>query len=253
MASPDQRGKAATGGLSLSRPAKIRLAIVTAIALFGIWGFGSLGVWQINRLAWKTDLIAQVDDRLAADPVPLPPASDWQDVSRDDEYTSVTLTGTYLNDEEVQIYTPSDYGPADWVLTPMELTSGGIVMVNRGIVPQDIALTGDFDRIDGETTVTGLLRISESEGWLFSRDSNPDEGLWYRRDIGSITEAKGFENAAPFFVDEELATTDSWPRGGQTVVSFRNSHLSYAITWFALALVVAVAFVLVLRFELKRR
>ncbi|NVK60575.1 MAG: SURF1 family protein, partial [Rhodobacteraceae bacterium] len=101
-------------------------------------------------------------------------------------------------------------------------------------------------------TVTGLLRISESEGWLFSRDNDPENGLWYRRDIGSITAARGYGDAAPYFVDEEATAPGRWPSGGRTVVSFRNSHLSYALTWFALALMVAGAYGLVLRQELRR-
>ena len=230
-----------------------RLIIVTLIAAIGIAGFGSLGVWQVKRLSWKLDLIERVDSRIHAEPVPAPGPEAWDAITRDkDEYTRVTLTGEYLNDDEVLIYTPSEIGPANWVLTPLRRDDGTIVMVNRGLVPLVAAGEGDFDHIDGETTVTGLLRISESEGWLFSRDNDPENGLWYRRDIGSITAARGYGDAAPYFVDEEATAPGRWPSGGRTVVSFRNSHLSYALTWFALALMVAGAYGLVLRQELRR-
>jgi Uncharacterized conserved protein len=231
---------------------RLRLIIVLIIAALGIAGFSSLGIWQVKRLHWKLDLIERVDARIHAAPVPAPGPADWLTITREkDEYTRVTLTGTFLNDEEVLIYTPSDFGPGNWVLTPLQRTDGSIVMVNRGIVPQDRASSGDFTRIEGETTVTGLLRMSEDKGWLFSQDNDPENGTWYRRDIGSITSAKGFDKAAPYFVDQELTDPSGWPRGGQTVVSFRNAHLSYAITWFALALVVALGVVLVLRHEYK--
>ena len=231
-----------------------RLIIVTLIAAVGIAGFTSLGIWQVKRLHWKLDLIERVDSRIHAEPVPAPGPAAWPTITaEDDEYTRVTLTGRFLNDEEVLIYTPSDYGPADYVLTPFERDDGTIVMVNRGIVPLERAQSGDISRIEGETTVTGLLRMSEDKGWLFSRDNNPDEQLWYRRDIGSITEAKGFERAAPYFVDAERTDSDGWPRGGQTVVSFRNSHLSYALTWFALGVLVLSGYALILRQELRSR
>lgn len=231
-----------------------RLIVVTLIAAIGIAGFTSLGIWQIQRLHWKLDLIERVDSRIHAEPVPAPGPGDWPAITAaDDEYTRVSLTGRFLNDEEVMIYTPSDFGPADWVLTPFERDDGTIVMVNRGVVPLERAQSGDIARIEGETTVTGLLRMSEDKGWLFSRDNNPDEQLWYRRDIGSITEAKGFDRAAPYFVDAENSAPGGWPRGGQTVVSFRNSHLSYALTWFALGVLVLSGYALILRQELRSR
>ncbi|WP_460273577.1 SURF1 family protein [Celeribacter sp. ULVN23_4] len=229
-----------------------RIVLVTIIAAIGIAGFMSLGIWQVKRLHWKLDLIERVDARVHAAPVPAPGPTLWSAITREkDEYTRVTLTGTFLNDEEVLIYTPSDYGPGDWVLTPLELSDGSIVMINRGVVPQEQAMAGDFSRIDGETTVTGLLRISEHKGWLFSQDNDPENGNWYRRDIESITEAKGYDQAAPYFVDQDLTDPTGWPRGGKTVVQFRNSHLSYAITWFALAALVLGGYGLFLRNELR--
>ena len=139
-----------------------RLIIVTLIAAIGIAGFTSLGIWQVKRLHWKLDLIERVDSRIHADPVPAPGPEAWSTINaEDDEYTRVSLTGRFLNDEAVMIYTPSDYGPADYVLTPFERDDGTIVMVNRGVVPLERAQASDFARIEGETTVTGLLRMSE--------------------------------------------------------------------------------------------
>ncbi|WP_434287828.1 SURF1 family protein [Celeribacter sp. SCSIO 80788] len=233
---------------------RLRLLIVLILAALGITGFMSLGIWQVQRLHWKLDLIERVEARIHAAPVPAPGPNLWPTITREtDEYTRVTLTGSFLNDDTVLIYTPSDFGPGMWVLTPLRLADSTIVMINRGVVPQDHALSGDFSHVEGETTVTGLLRITEDKGWLFSQDNDPANGKWYRRDIASITSAKGFDQAAPYFVDQELTAPTGWPRGGQTVVSFRNAHLSYALTWFALAAVVALGAALVLRHELRRK
>lgn len=228
-----------------------RLILVSLFAGVMLAGFLGLGVWQMQRLHWKLDLIERVDARIHANPVPAPAFTTPVDRERD-EYTRVTVTGTYLNDDEVLIYTPSDFGPGYWVLTPLQRDDGSIVMINRGVIPQQNAEAAEFDRIDGETTVTGLLRMSEDKGWLFSRDNNPDERLWYRRDIGSITQALGFDSAASYFIDEDLTQPGAWPRGGMTVVQFRNAHLGYALTWFALALVVVAGYGLLLWYELRR-
>lgn len=239
----------------MSRPRRAaRLVLTALLAALGIAGFSALGLWQIERLHWKLDLIARVDARIHVDPVPAPGAADWPGISAESaEYRRVTLSGQFLADKTVLIYTPSDYGPADWVLTPLARDDGTVVMVNRGVVPDDIARAGGVTTPEGPVTVTGLLRISEDRGWLFSRENDPAARKWYRRDIGSITETLGLSPAAPYFVDAELGDPAAWPRGGQTVVAFRNAHLSYALTWFALAAVVALGAGLVFRHELRGR
>lgn len=229
-----------------------RIIIVSLVALLGVMGFVKLGVWQVHRLQWKLDLIQRVDARIHADPVPAPGPADWPAITAErDEYLRVTLNGRFLNDQAVLIYTPSDYGPADWVLTPLARDDGTIVMVNRGVVPEALARQGAYARRNGEVTVTGLLRMPEDKGWLFSRANDPEHGLWYRRDIASITHAKGFAHAAPYFVDEADNAAEGWPRGGQTVVTFRNAHLSYALTWFALAVVVLAGHFVILHQEMQ--
>lgn len=223
-----------------------RLVLITLIAAIGVGAFGALGIWQLQRLQWKRDLIARVDSRIHADPLPAPGPGAWPAITAEkDEYRRVSLTGRFV-DDDVLIYTPSDYGPADWVLTPLARDDGTIVLINRGLVPEELARAGDYARETGPVTVTGLLRMSEDHGWLFSRENNPEQQKWYRRDIGSITAARGYEMAAPYFVDQGLNDPQAWPRGGQTVVRFRNAHLGYALTWFALAAVVMVGYGLVL-------
>ncbi|MGI3163351.1 SURF1 family protein [Pseudooceanicola sp. 200-1SW] len=231
-----------------------RLILVTLLAVIGVAGFAWLGTWQVQRLHWKTDLIERVEARIHAAPVAAPGPEAWAGISREgDEYTRVTLSGSYDHGDTALVYTPSDYGPGYWVLTPLRRDDGTVVLVNRGVVPEDRALSGDYSHPKGPVTVTGLLRISEDEGWLFSQDNDPQAGRWYRRDIGAITQALGLARAAPYFVDAEAgAEAQAWPRAGKTVVAFRNSHLSYALTWFALMALVLGGYALVLRAELRR-
>ncbi len=225
-----------------------RLALLICLAVIGIGGFSALGIWQLQRLHWKRDLIARVESRVHAAPLPAPRAEAWPAITTEaDEYRRVRLTGQFLQGADVLIYTPSDYGPADWVLTPLQRDDGSLVMINRGLVPDDLARAGAYAAQTGNVTVTGLLRISEDKGWLFSRANASATGHWYRRDIASITSAKRYTPAAPYFIDEEMGSPTTWPRGGQTVIHFRNAHLSYALTWFALAVVVLAGLILALR------
>ncbi|WP_406720333.1 MULTISPECIES: SURF1 family protein [Thioclava] len=232
----------------------VRLSIATILAAGFVAVFMSLGIWQVHRLHWKLDLIARVDSRVAAAPVPAPGPNAWAGLTREgDEYRHVAVTGTFLNDQEVQIYTPSMFGPGYWVLTPLKRDDGTIVMINRGVVPEEKKSPASRVAPAGVQHITGLLRLSEDHGWLFSQKDRPQDGVWYRRDIASITQTKGLENAAPYFIDQDLTDPEGFPRGGQTVVKFRNSHLSYAITWFAMALLSLVGWGVVLRQELKNR
>ncbi|WP_339109149.1 SURF1 family protein [Thioclava sp. GXIMD4216] len=232
----------------------VRLSIATILAAGFVAVFMSLGIWQVHRLHWKLDLIARVDSRVAAAPVPAPGPNAWAGLTREvDEYRHVAVTGTFLNDQEVQIYTPSMFGPGYWVLTPLKRDDGTIVMINRGVVPEEKKSPASRVAPEGVQHITGLLRLSEDHGWLFSQKDRPQDGVWYRRDIASITQTKGLENAAPYFIDQDLTDPEGFPRGGQTVVKFRNSHLSYAITWFAMALLSLVGWGVVLRQELKNR
>lgn len=211
-----------------------RRSVVAALAvLLGIALFLALGVWQIERRAWKLDLIARVDARLAAVPVPAPGPSDWPGITADDAYTRVTATGHFLNDRETPVLAVTVQGSGYWILTPL-VTPDFTVLVNRGFVPPDRRDPATRTAPEGEVTVNGLLRVTEPGGG-FLRSNDPAAGRWYSRDVSAIAAAHGLD-AAPYFIDADATPNPGGlPVGGLTVVAFRNAHLSYALTWFALA------------------
>jgi len=223
-------------------------AILTALGLVVLIG---LGVWQLERLAWKNDLIARVEARTHAPAVPIPAESEWNSVNAErDEYRRVTASGVFHHDREVQVYTvvseePGRHaGPGYWVLTPLELPSGAFVIVNRGFVPLDRKEPASRaqSQIPGQVTITGLLRTPE-EATLFSPDNEPDRNAWYRRDPGEIARALGLSRVAPFTIDaDEAPNPGGLPEGGRTRVRFPNNHLQYVVTWFGLALALAGVF-----------
>lgn len=208
-----------------------------------IAGLLALGVWQLERRAWKHDLIARVDARLAAAPVAAPGPADWPAVSRErDEYRRVEATGRFLHDREIPVQAVTARGPGYWILTPLE-TPGFTLLVNRGFVPQDRRdpATRPAGQVAGEVVVTGLLRLTEPGGG-FLRANDPAAGRWYSRDVAAIAEAGGLGATAPYFIDADATPNPGGlPVGGLTVIHFRDSHLSYALTWFALAAGLAAA------------
>ncbi len=201
--------------------------------------FVTLGSWQVQRLFWKIDLIARVEARIHAKPVAVPSRTEWNGLSAEkDEYRRVTATGEFMHNHQVLVQAVTELGPGFWVITPMFLPHRTIVMINRGFVPGDrraAAAHIAHDRIP-VANVTGLLRMPEPGG-AFLRDNDPAAGRWYSRDVAAIADAQGLHNVAPYFVDADATPNrGGLPIGGLTVVSFRNSHLAYAATWYLLAI-----------------
>lgn len=210
-------------------------------------GFTALGVWQIERRAWKLDLIARVDARIHALAVPPPARADWARVNaRDDAYRHVRATGSFLHDRETLVQAVTERGAGFWVLTPLS-TDQGTVLVNRGFVPPERRDPASRRAGQGPVTVTGLLRISEPGG-AFLRANDPAAGRWYSRDVAAIARARGLGEVAPFFIDADATPNPGgYPVGGLTVVAFPNNHLVYALTWFGLAALSAWGAALILR------
>ncbi|PSJ39968.1 SURF1 family protein [Allosphingosinicella deserti] len=218
-------------------------------------GFLALGTWQVERRAWKLDLIARVDDRIHAPPVPAPGPAAWRGIAaRTTEYLRVRAQGRFRHDRETLVQAVTELGPGFWVLTPLDTDQGFSLLVNRGFVPQDrrSASGRRQGNVDGPVIVTGLLRLTEPGGG-FLRSNDPANDRWYSRDVAAIGAARGLGAIAPYFVDADAAPNPSgWPRGGLTQVRFRNSHLSYALTWYGLAMLVAVGLVLLIRHRRSR-
>ncbi len=210
-----------------------RTVFLVALAL-AFCGFTALGVWQVQRLHWKHALIARVDARIHAEPAALPARKDWPQASAArDEYHRVVVTGEYLRNADTRVQAVTERGPGWWLLTPLRDDGGDAILVNRGFVPSD--WNGDVAPPVGHIRVVGLLRMSEPNGAFLHRN-DPTHDRWYSRDVAAIARARSLGDIAPWFVDAERdANASEWPAGGMTVVRFRDQHLQYALTWFALA------------------
>lgn len=233
----------------------VRRWLPVVLSLLGALGLGALGVWQLERLEWKRALIDRVETRVHAAPVPAPGPAQWPALNRDNaEYLRVRVEGRFLPGRETLVQAVTERGGGFWVMAPLRTNEGFIVLVNRGFVP--LEQRDPAPRVQpGAVTITGLVRMTEPGG-AFLRRNAPAENRWYSRDVAAITHAQGIHGAiAPYFIDAEAdPTADArLPVGGLTVIKFRNSHLQYAITWFALALMVAAFGVSILRHEQRRR
>ena len=167
-----------------------------------------------------------------------------------DEYRRVELAGTFLNDRETLVRATTALGMGWWVLTPLRRDDGSVVLVNRGFVPPEQRDRGARGEVDptAPARVTGLVRMSEPASLLRSND--PSANRWATRDVAAIAAARGLANVAPYFVDAEPAASAApapGPVAGLTVVTFPNNHLVYALTWYAMAALLAGASAMAVR------
>jgi surfeit locus 1 family protein len=239
----------------VKNPGLRRLFVRGAFAAVGFAVLVSLGVWQLQRLQWKEALIARVEDRTTAEPVAAPGPDAWPTLDvADAEYRPVVVTGRYRNDKEAHVVfaltePKGPYGGVGYmVMTPLETDEGWIVYVNRGFVPRDKAdpATRAEGQIEGSTEVTGLLRRPADRQW-FGPGDDAAANEWFSRDPALFAAASGLpaDTVAPYIIDADADPTlpGGLPQGGETVVSFPNNHLQYALTWFGLAAALAIIFV----------
>jgi surfeit locus 1 family protein len=215
--------------------------------LLGVSLLSGLGYWQLQRLHWKETLLAQISARINAPAAALPRRENWANLSPDDyDYRHVVFRGIFDHSRESYLFRASATGaagdgPGYEVLTPLNLIGGGVVVVNRGFVPAELKEPSRraAGQIAGETTVAGLMRRPETRN-SFTPADEPEKNLWFTRDPAALAAHWDLAGVAPFSIDADAAENPGgWPKGGATVLKIPNNHLSYALTWFALAATLA--------------
>jgi surfeit locus 1 family protein len=225
-------------------PGARKTAAVIGAAFF-FCSFVALGTWQLQRRVWKVDLIGRVEGRVHAPAAAAPGPAQWPRVSAaHDEYRHVRATGVFLHQSETLVQAATELGSGFWVVTPLRLNDGSIILVNRGFIPQDRRDPAAHAAAEtaSPTTVTGLLRVTEPGGG-FLRHNDAPANRWYSRDVQAIAAARSVGPVAPYFIDADAPRDSATPTdetvapvGGLTVIAFHNNHLVYAVTWYTLAL-----------------
>lgn len=212
---------------------------IILLALIPVTAF-CLGTWQVQRLDWKTKLIAKFEDRLIRSPLPLPPRIDPEAIHEFD-YRRVYATGKFRHDKEMLIGPRMHDGNDGFlVVTPLERPDGSTILVSRGWISRDKKYQQDRDPSAlprGEVTVAGLLR----EPWkknMFTPNNKPQEGKFYFPDVKQMAE---FSDAEPVWIEETMTPSllmsydreaKGVPIGRAAEVNLRNNHAQYIFTWY---------------------
>jgi len=239
---------------------KGRVAATIALGLFGVAILGGLGTWQVQRLAWKEALIAELDARLTGDPIALPRTFEREA----HEFRRIRLTGHFTGEtgahgfqDVAYLMTKRPWGAGYRVIQPFETTDGRVLLVERGYVPLDEKNEGgaaarSTPAPDGELDFTGALRWPDDADGFNDLSAPPADNVWLTREVPRIAPLFGAE---PVLVVADVSTAPEgadFPIPLPVTVDLPNDHLQYAVTWFSMAAIWA-GFAVVLVRRARRR
>ena len=215
----------------------------TLMTLPAVLGALALGSWQVQRLTWKNALIAERQAQRDAPPLAKLPAPFDR---AHDEFRKVRVTGRFLHDKEIYLAARSFRGnPGYHVITPLAVFPG-YVLVDRGWIPLERKSpeTRKPGNAEGEIAVEGYLRAETGPGW-FTPKNEPDKNFWFYIDIAAMARTHGIGKVEPFYIEAgPVENAGGYPVGGQTRFELPNDHLQYAITWYAMAVIGIVIYLL---------
>ncbi|MFZ1813326.1 MAG: SURF1 family protein [Rhizobiaceae bacterium] len=201
----------------------------------------ALGTWQMRRLEWKNNLVAEITERRTAAPRSVAEVNEIWKRDADVDYFPVSAHARFDHASEVYFYSTRDSAVGWEVITPAQLDDGTWLIVDRGFVPDSFRdpATRAQGQTEGMVEITGLARNPQSEKPnRFVPENRPEKREFYWKSFSQIAAATGLsgKTVIPFILDaEDRPIAGGWPKGGSTLISFPNNHLQYALTWYGLA------------------
>ena len=227
-------------------PPRRRLGL-TLLFLLALATLISLGVWQLQRLAWKQDLLDRIALAQAKPAVALTEALEAHRDGMEVEYARVVTDCPGLDQARyVKLFSVRDGVLGFRAISPCEVDDAtwGSILVDRGFVAEaEAARLPALDRTQTEhRPVVGVLRLPEPPTFVTPED-RPAENAWFRRDIPAMAKALGAAAPAPLFLMLESPPPAGFgPTPAPLPASISNRHLGYAITWFGLAAALAAVY-----------
>lgn len=204
-----------------------RLIFLSAIGGLGLAILLGLGTWQVQRLAWKADLLEVIQTRIAATPVDVPQAPS----EAQDRYRAVTAAGE-LGSQELHVFWVTKEAETGYrVISALETGDGRRLLLDQGFVP---AADKDTRRSSAAVLVTGNLLWPDEGDWT-TPAPEVDTNILYARDLAYMAEQLGTEPV--LIVARSISPETSVTPQAVTAEGIPNNHLQYAITWFSLAFI----------------
>lgn len=213
---------------------------ILILMILGIIVLCGLGTWQLQRLAWKNELINTVTKRSTAAPIDLSKAEKLWQSKKDIDYQAITLTGTYDAKKIAYFYTTWN-GQSGWdILLPVDLKDQRSIIVKAGFVPAALKERFVMPTAKSNVTFKALARnplVQKPNSMMPDNNLNKGEFYWRSYDeLSKVLGNNGKRKFLPFLADAQQQLVDGkYPQSATTRIHFVNSHLQYAFTWFGLA------------------
>jgi surfeit locus 1 family protein len=229
-----------------------RTASLIIATILGVVMLCTLGFWQLQRLQWKTALIAERRAELVAPPVALSAILSDIKAGKAVDYRPVTLSGRFLPGKDLHLFSTA-YGPGWEIVSPFLTSEGAMVLVDRGFLPE---MTGKEIMSPAPPAtplaISGFAHEPAAGKPAFVPRNDPERNRWFWWDLPAMAAAAAAGEAGP--VAPVLVQLSGAPLGGNDaprpvapVIAIPNNHLAYALTWFGLALALAIVAVLAVR------
>ncbi|MEP2715579.1 SURF1 family protein [Pseudophaeobacter sp.] len=204
-----------------------RLFFFLVIGGLGLASLLALGIWQMQRLAWKNDLVQTIETRIAAAPVAVPQTP----TEGKDRYRAVTTKGA-LGTQDLHVFWVTKEAEAGYrVISALETEGGRRLLLDRGFVP---AADKNAPREAGAISVTGNLLWPDEGDWT-TPAPEVDANILYARDVTYM--ASRLETEPVLIVARSISPDTAVTPQPVTTTGIPNNHLQYAITWFSLAFI----------------
>lgn len=207
--------------------------------------FISLGNWQLRRLQWKTAILADIETRIAAYPVPIPTAPNPQT----DRFLPVFATGHVTGREIHVLVSTRDHGARYRIIQAFQTDQGRRILVDRGIIP----LTAkESPRTNTHMRVIGNLHWpDEIDG--YTPDNDLAANIWFSRDVATLAAALNTEQTLIIARNDPVPNDHITPLPVDSA-GIPNRHLEYVVTWYGMALVwVVMTFYFLWHFQWRKR
>lgn len=183
----------------------------------------ALGIWQLQRLQWKEAKIAEIEQRLEADPVGMPTMPSYGV----DNYRGIEVGGELVGPEVHILTSLKPDGPGFRVIRKLDILDGRMILADLGFVPET---QKEAQRQTGAVFIQGNL-IWPDETDSYTPEPNLERNIWFARDVDKIAEALGTE---PIMVAARSIVPEMDTTPMPVTVNITNDHKQYAITWFSL-------------------
>ncbi len=208
-------------------------------ALIAFIALNCLGIWQLHRLRWKEQLIADMARTEAMPPLPATVLL----AQAKPQWRSAVLPSCHVDPGHI-LYMHGEVAgtPGYRALTACPTAAGSDMLVDLGFVTdRGQARVPDFVPV-------GRLRPVDKPS-VFAPVNTPAAGDWYTRSTVDMGRALGAVLRPDFFLVLDLKASHLDGAGlqqGPLTAPLPNRHLEYAVTWFSLAWIMAgIVFVMV--------